>query len=119
MLGAPPPRDAGSASRPDGRRRRPQGADSQVSLMSDTRAPDRHLNQSSIIHTTQACAEDLEQKALSSLLQDLRRKKLSCAAKMAKKRREADAVQVEVLDREKKSAELTNQNRISEAELTG
>ena len=43
-------------------------------------------------------------------------KKLSCAAKMAKKRREADAVQVEVMDREKKTAELTNQNRISEAE---
>merc|ERR1719473_2020611 len=105
------PRDAGAASRPEGRRRRPQGHDSQVSLMSDTRAPNPALDQSSIIHTTQACAEDLEQKA--------RGKKLSCAAKMAKKRREADAVQVELMDRDKKISELTNQNRIAEAELTG
>ena len=35
---------------------------------------------------------------------------------MAKKRREADAVQVELMDRDKKISELTNQNRISEAE---
>ena len=46
-------------------------------------------------------------------------KKLSCAAKMAKKRREADAVQVEVLDREKKSAELTKLNEAKSTLVAG
>jgi chromosome segregation ATPase len=89
-----------------------------------SRASEAALDQQSIIYTTQACAEDLEakareKKALLSLLQDLRRKKLSIAAKTAKKRREADSLQVETMDREKKIAECTSQNRIAEAESVG
>jgi chromosome segregation ATPase len=96
-----------------------------VSGMSvQSRASEPALDQQSIVYTTQACAEDLEakareKKALLSLLADLRRKKLSIAAKMAKKRREADSLQVETMDREKKIAECTNQNRIAEAESVG
>merc|ERR1719321_1272310 len=89
-----------------------------------SRASEPSLDQQSIVYTTQACAEDLEakareKKALLSLLQDLRRKKLSIAAKTAKKRREADSLQVETMDREKKIAECTSQNRIAEAESVG
>merc|ERR1719316_1039135 len=96
-----------------------------VSGMSmQSRASEPALDQQSIIYTTQACAEDLEakareKKALLSLLQDLRRKKLSIAAKMAKKRREADSLQVETMERDKKISECTNQNRIAEAESVG
>jgi len=96
-----------------------------VSGMSmQSKASEPVLDQQSIVYTTQACAEDLEakareKKALLSLLQDLRRKKLSIAAKMAKKRREADSLHVETMERDKKIAECTNQNRIAETESVG
>merc|ERR1719486_506331 len=110
---------------PGASRKLQQNVAHNVSGMSmQSRASEPALDQQSIIYTTQACAEDLEakareKKALLSLLQDLRRKKLSIAAKTAKKRREADSLQVETMDREKKIAECTNQNRIAEAESVG
>merc|ERR1719261_371518 len=113
------PRSAGAS------RKVQQSVAHNVSGMSmQSRASEPALDQQSIVYTTQACAEDLEakareKKALLSLLQDLRRKKLHIAAKMAKKRREADSLQVETMERDKKIAECNNQNRIGEAESVG
>jgi chromosome segregation ATPase len=110
---------------PGASRKLQQNVAHNVSVISmQSRASEPVLDQQSIVYTTQACAEDLEakareKKALLSLLQDLRRKKLSIAAKMAKKRREADSLQVETMERDKKIAECTNQNRIAEAESVG
>merc|ERR1719421_2380298 len=115
---------AGLRSPGASRKAQPSVAHNVSGMSMQSRASEPALDQQSIVYTTQACAEDLEakareKKALLSLLQDLRRKKLSIAAKMAKKRREADSLHVETMERDKKIAECTNQNRIAETESIG
>lgn len=84
----------------------------------------RRVDRSSIILTSQACAEDLEskgreKKALLGLLADLKRKRLVAAARTTRKKREADALQVETVERDKKSAALDRANAMARAELAG
>ena len=82
------------------------------------------VDQRSIIQLSQACTEELEMKAreknaLIKMLADLKKKKMQCDAKLAKKKRDVDQAVVNTMDLEKKLNSINNSNRIMAAELAG
>mmetsp|Transcript_24325 Transcript_24325/g.58983 ORF Transcript_24325/g.58983 Transcript_24325/m.58983 type:complete len:196 (+) Transcript_24325:42-629(+) len=77
-----------------------------------------------IIGQSQLCTEELEaktreKKALVRLLDDVKKKKLLLATRIAKKKREMDAATIQTIEIERKTQLLANQSRVSESELQG
>eukprot|EP00929_Paragymnodinium_shiwhaense_P062164 TRINITY_DN31031_c0_g1_i1.p1 TRINITY_DN31031_c0_g1~~TRINITY_DN31031_c0_g1_i1.p1 ORF type:complete len:239 (-),score=52.15 TRINITY_DN31031_c0_g1_i1:233-949(-) len=134
------PRPAGSPLHAEGRYSPPPRLNGQhgASSRSAGLLPSRHghrspsppkpnmndLDQNSIVALSQQRSEDLdakhrEKRALTTLLAELKRKKLNIDSKISKKQRDVDHMVVQTIDTAKKLEGMTANNKMLSGELSG